>query len=178
MTEVYYHRREISYERLKAVLSKLSSTDFGGMHIFAYGSTFASDSNIRALESNRGAGVNLLYSGPMFRGLMRLVPLPKARVFSFEVKNHSKIQDIFSALYEFLWIHYLFVSKVDYEKVKKALSSNCENLRNAQETLKSDFIVYSVHTNAADFDDGSGIAEEILVNRPNSRDALTVLGIQ
>ena len=178
MTEVYYHRREISYERLKTVLSKLSSTDFGGMHIFAYGSTFAFDSNIRALESKCGSGVNLLYSGPMFRGLMRLVPLPKARVFSFEVKNHSKIQDIFSALNEFLWIRYLFVYDVDYKEVKKALSSNHENLTNVEGILKSDFIVYSVHTDAADFDDGSGIAEEILVNRPNSRDALTVLGIQ
>ena len=77
-----------------------------------------------------------------------------------------------------MWIHYLFVHDVDYKTVKKALSSNCENLRNAEEILKSEFIVYSVHTDAADFEDGSGIAEEILVNRPNSRDALTVLGIQ
>ena len=174
MTEVYYHRREISYERLKAVLSKLSSTDFGEMYIFAYGSTFVSDSNIRAFE----AGVNLLYTGPMFRGLMRLVPLPKARVFSFEVKNHSKIQDIFFALNEFLWIHYLFVYDVDYKKVKKALSSNHENSTTAKGILASKFIVYSVHTDASDFDDGSGISEEILVNRPKSRDALAVLGVQ
>ena len=178
MTEVYYHRREISYEHLKAVLSKLSSTDFGEMHIFAYGSTFVFESNIRALENNFGASVNLLYSGPMFRGLMRLVPLPKARVFSFEVKDHSKIQDLFSALNEFLWIHYLFVYDVDYKKVKKALASNHENLRNAEGILTSEFIVYSVHTDAPDFDDGSGIAEEILVNRPKSRDALAVLGVQ
>ena len=177
MTEVYYHRREISYERLKAMLSKLSSTDFGGMHIFVYGSTFASDSNIRALESNCETGVNLLYSGPMLRGLMRLVPLPKARVFSFEVKNHSKIQDIFFTLNEFLWIHYLFVYDVDYKKVKKALSSNHENSTTAKGILTSKFIVYSVHTDASDFDDGSGIAEEILVNRPKSRDALAVLGV-
>lgn len=96
MAEVYYHRREISYERLKAALSKLSSTDFGEMCIFAYGSTFASDSNIRALESNCGAGVSLLYSGPMSWGLMRLVPLPKARVFSFEVKIIQRFRISFS----------------------------------------------------------------------------------
>ena len=89
-----------------------------------------------------------------------MVPLPKARVFSFEVKDHSKIQNLFSALNEFLWIHYLFVHDVDYKTVKKALSSNCENLRNAEEILKSEFIVYSVDTDAADFEDGSGIAEE------------------
>lgn len=178
MTEVYYHRREISYERLKVLLSKLSSTNFGGTHIFAYGFTHVFDSNIRALENNFGAGINLLYTGSMFRGLMRLIPLPKARVFSFEIADHSKIKDFFFALNEFLWIHYLFVSEVDYEKVKTALSSNCENLRNAEKILKSNFIVYSVNTDAWDFDDGSGIAEEILVNKPNSRDVLTVLGIQ
>ena len=109
---------------------------------------------------------------------MRLVPLPKARVFSFEVKDHSKIQDLFSALNDFLWIHYLLAYDVDYKTVKKALSSNHENLRNAKRILTSEFIVYSVHTDASDFDDGSGFAEEILVNRPKSRDALVVFGVQ
>lgn len=178
MPEVYYHRKEISYEHLKALLSKLSSADFGDLHIFSYGSTFKSYSDIRVLENRFEGGVNLLYSGSMFGGLMRLIPLPKARVFSFELKDHSKILDLFFALNEFLWIHYLFVSEVDYEKVKGALSSNHAYLRSAEGILESGFVVYSVHMDAWDFDDGSGIAEQILANKPTSRDALAVFGAQ
>ena len=178
MPEVYYHRREISYEHLKALLSKLSSVDFGDLRIFSYGSTFTFSSNIRALENTFESGVNLLYGGPMFGGLMRLIPLPKARVFSFEVKDHSKIRDLFFALNEFLWIYYLFVSEVDYDKVKRALSSNHVHLSSAEGILTSGFVVYSVHMDAQDFDDGSGIAEQVFVNKPTSRDALAVFGAQ
>lgn len=142
MPEVYYHRREISYEHLKALLSKLSSADFGDLRIFSYGSTFTFFSNIRALENTFESGVNLLYGGPMFGGLMRLIPLPKARVFSFEVKDHSKIRDLFFALNEFLWIYYLFVSEVDYDKVKRALSSNHVHLSSAEGILTSGFVVF------------------------------------
>ena len=109
---------------------------------------------------------------------MRLIPLPKARVFSFEIKDHSKILDLFFALNEFLWIHYLFVSEVDYEKVKGALSSNHAYLRSVEGTLASEFVLYSVHMDAYDFDDGSGIAEQVLANKPKSRDALAVFGAQ
>ena len=139
MTEVHFRRNKITYERANALLSKLSSIKLEEHHVFAYGTTHQSYTSINALESRFKDSVKLLYSGPMLKGVWRLVPLPKPRIFSFELEEHSRIKDIFLELQLFINVSFLFISNVDYEKIKKILSANFFYMEGIEKVVTADF---------------------------------------
>lgn len=173
MTEVHFHRNKITYKRANTLLSKLSSIKLEESHVFAYGTTHESYTSINTLESKFKGSVKLLYSGPMLKGVWRLIPLPKPRIFSFELEELSKIKDIFLELQLFINISFLFISRVDYEKIKNLLSTDFLYMEGIEKVVTADFFVYSLDTDAPDVE--NGIAEEIIASKPVSRDILKIL---
>lgn len=173
MTEVYFRRNKITYERANTLLSKLSSIKLEEPHVFAYGTTHESYTIINTLESKFKGGFKLLYSGPMLKGIWRLVPLPKPRMFSFELDDLSKIKDIFLELQLFINISFLFISREDYQKIKKLLSADFLYMEGIEKVATADFFAYSLDTDAPDVE--NGIAEEIVASKPVSRDILKIL---
>lgn len=172
MPDVYFHREAVTYEHAKIVLSRLFSTTFKGLQVFAYKST---SKPFTGTKEDRFIGnFSWIPGESRFWNLLNLIPRSKSPSSLFEVKDHSKISDPFF-LDMYVRISYLLVSEIDYKIVKKIICSEFELGIEVKEIEEIKFAIYSVDKNAPDLE--TGIAEEIVSSNSASLDIMSILGV-
>lgn len=101
--------REVEIGRVNSIVERLSRNELGSFSAFAFGSTHTP--NIELIARRLGPSVAILHEGPSVRGLWRLIPLPKPRLFSFQINDRDIIPSILESLNDYLLISFLLVDR-------------------------------------------------------------------
>ena len=155
-------------------LKRMSSSTLENFQVFAFGSTH-SINNLMEIPSTLNDSVDLIYKGPVVKGLWRLIPIPKPKEFAFVINDTSYISELFQLLDMFLLITFCIYRGSEKDKVVGLLSSGGGNPYKLEPILTRPFILYTFDLDAAV---ESGMTEDVIVSEEVPENIRTILGIK
>ena len=165
--------REVEIGRIETVLRRMSCSALEDFQAFAFGSSHTIN-NMAEIPTTLNGAVDLIYTGPVVKGLWRLVPIPKPKYFSYVIKDNCCIYDLFHLLDCFPLITFVFAEATEKDKIINHVSSSDANPYKLETILSDPFILHTFDLDAAV---ESGMTENVIVSDGVSENIKLILGI-